>query len=60
MFDNIQFNSNSEIDLSLIVLNLFCAFIISLLIKFHYKKCSTTLTNREDFSNLFPKVLNFK
>ena len=56
MFDNIQFNSNSEIDLSLIVLNLFCAFIISLLIKFHYKKCSTTLTNREDFSNLFPFI----
>ena len=56
MFDNIQINSNSEIDLSLIVLNLFCAFIISLLIKFHYKKCSTTLTNREDFSNLFPFI----
>ena len=53
MFDNIQLNTESEIDLSLIVLNLFCAFIISLLIKFHYKKCSTTLTNREDFSNLF-------
>jgi len=56
MFDNIQFNTNSEIDLSLIVLNLFCAFIISLLIKYHYKKCSTTLTNREDFSNLFPFI----
>ena len=56
MFDNFQINSNSEIDLSLIVLNLFCAFIISLLIKFHYKKCSTTLTNREDFSNLFPFI----
>jgi len=56
MFDNIQLNNNSEIDLSLIVLNLFCAFIISLLIKFHYKKCSTTLTNREDFSNLFPFI----
>ena len=51
-----MFDNNSEIDLSLIVLNLFCAFIISLLIKFHYKKCSTTLTNREDFSNLFPFI----
>mgnify|MGYP001029125882 FL=1 len=56
MFDNIQLNTESEIDLSLIVLNLFCAFIISLLIKFHYKKCSTTLTNREDFSNIFPFI----
>ena len=56
MLDNIQLNINSEIDLSLIVLNLFCAFIISLLIKFHYKKCSTTLTNREDFSNIFPFI----
>ncbi len=56
MLENIQINSNSEIDLSLIVLNLFIAFIISILIKFHYKKFSTTLTNRDDFSNLFPFI----
>ena len=54
--ENIQINTNSEIDLSLIILNLICAFIISLLIKFHYKKYSTTLTNRDDFSNLFPFI----
>jgi hypothetical protein len=56
MLDDIQINTNSEIDLSLIVLNLLFAFIISLLIKFHYKKFSTTLTNRDDFSNLFPFI----
>jgi hypothetical protein len=56
MLENIQINTNSEIDLSLIVLNLLIAFIISLLIKFHYKKFSTTLTNRDDFSNLFPFI----
>ena len=54
--ENILINTNSEIDLSLILLNLICAFIISLLIKFHYKKYSTTLTNRDDFSNLFPFI----
>ena len=54
--ENILINTNSEIDLSLIILNLLCAFVISLLIKFHYKKYSTTLTNREDFSNLFPFI----
>ena len=54
--ENIQINTYSEIDLSLIILNLICAFIISLLIKFHYKKYSTTLTNRDDFSNLFPFI----
>ena len=54
--ENFQINTNSEIDLSLIILNLVCAFIISLLIKFHYKKFSSTLTNREDFSNLFPFI----
>ena len=54
--ENILINTNSEIDLSLIILNLICAFIISLLIKFHYKKYSTTLTNRDDFSNLFPFI----
>tara|TARA_Y100001970_G_C14252277_1_gene872732 strand:+ start:314 stop:1000 length:687 start_codon:yes stop_codon:yes gene_type:complete len=56
MLENIQINSNSEIDLSLIALNLFIAFIISILIKLHYKKFSTTLTNRDDFSNLFPFI----
>jgi len=56
MFENFQINTNSEIDLSLIVLNLLIAFLISLLIKFHYKKFSTTLTNRDDFSNLFPFI----
>ena len=54
--ENILINTNSEIDLSLIILNLLFAFVISLLIKFHYKKCSTTLTNRDDFSNLFPFI----
>ena len=54
--ENILINTNSEIDLSLIILNLLCAFVISLLIKFHYKKYSTTLTNRDDFSNLFPFI----
>ena len=54
--ENFQINTNSEIDLSLIILNLVCAFIISLLIKFHYKKFSSTLTNRDDFSNLFPFI----
>ena len=54
--ENILTNTNSEIDLSLIILNLLCAFVISLLIKFHYKKYSTTLTNRDDFSNLFPFI----
>jgi len=56
MLENFQINTNSEIDLSLIVLNLLIAFLISLLIKFHYKKFSTTLTNRDDFSNLFPFI----
>tara|TARA_Y100000389_G_scaffold182721_1_gene199571 strand:- start:4590 stop:5276 length:687 start_codon:yes stop_codon:yes gene_type:complete len=56
MLKNFQINTNSEIDLSLIVLNLLIAFLISLLIKFHYKKFSTTLTNRDDFSNLFPFI----
>ena len=56
MFEDIQLNTNSEIDLSLMVLNLTFAFVISILIKFHYKKFSTTLTNRDDFSNLFPFI----
>ena len=56
MLEKLQISSKSEIDLSLLVLNLFWALIISLLIKFHYKKFSTTLTSRDDFSNLFPFI----
>ena len=56
MLEKLQISSKSEIDLSLLVLNLFLALIISLLIKFHYKKFSTTLTSRDDFSNLFPFI----
>jgi len=47
-------NLNSEIDISLLILNLLCGFFASILIQFHYRKFASVLTNRDDFSNLFP------
>jgi multisubunit Na+/H+ antiporter MnhE subunit len=52
MFNDL--NLNSEIDISLLILNLFCGFFASILIQFHYRKFASVLTNRDDFSNLFP------
>jgi len=52
MLENL--NINSEIDVSLLILNLLCAFFASILIQFHYRKFASVLTNRDDFSNLFP------
>jgi hypothetical protein len=52
MFNDL--NLNSEIDISLLILNLFCGFFASILIQLHYRKFASVLTNRDDFSNLFP------
>ena len=49
-------NLNSEIDISLLILNLLCGFLASILIQFHYRKFASVLTNRDDFSNLFPFI----
>ena len=51
---NINFSSFS---LTSLILNLIVGFFISIIIKFHYKKFSSTLNNREDFTNVFPFIL---
>ncbi len=40
-----------------LILNLFVGAVISLILKAHYKKFSSTLNNREEFGNIFPFVL---
>ena len=40
-----------------LLINLFIGFILALLIKFHYKKYGSTLSNRNEFSNVFIFVL---
>lgn len=51
---NVNFSSFS---LTSLILNLIVGFFISIIIKFHYKKFSSTLNNREDFTNVFPFIL---
>lgn len=47
----------SSFSLALLILNLIVGLGISIIIKFHYKKFSSTLNNREDFTNVFPFIL---
>ena len=51
-------NTNAvPFSLGSLVLNLFIGAIISFFLKFHYKKFSSTLNNREEFGNIFPFIL---
>ena len=56
MENQLNFNSNVDLDLTLLIINLTIGVIISLLIRFHYRKFGSTLTNRDDFSNVFPFI----
>tara|TARA_A100001234_G_scaffold161691_1_gene142903 strand:- start:740 stop:1426 length:687 start_codon:yes stop_codon:yes gene_type:complete len=56
MDNQLNFNSNVDLDLTLLIINLTIGVIISLLISFHYRKFGSTLTNRDDFSNVFPFI----
>ena len=47
----------SSFSLSLLILNLIVGLVLSIIIKLHYKKFSSTLNNREDFTNVFAFIL---
>lgn len=52
------FSSNSvPFSLGSLILNLLIGAVISFFLKFHYKKFSSTLNNREEFGNIFPFIL---
>jgi hypothetical protein len=58
--DTLQNNVNfisSSFSLTSLVFNLFFGALIAILIKIHYKKYSSTLNNREEFTNIFPFIL---
>ena len=40
-----------------LMLNLLVGAVISFILKFHYKRYSSTLNNREEFGNIFPFIL---
>ena len=54
---NDLFQTQNEIfSLSSFLLNFFCGIILSLLIRFHYTNFGSTITNRNDFANIFPFI----
>jgi hypothetical protein len=54
---NASLNVNSPILISELLINFFVGIIISIIIQKHYVRFSSTLTNREQFSKIFPIVL---
>ena len=47
----------SPLSVSLLVLNLAIGIILSLILRWHFKKFGSTLSNREEFAQVFPFVL---
>jgi hypothetical protein len=47
----------SPLSISILVLNLFIGIILSLIIRWHFKKFGSTLSNREEFAQVFPFIL---
>ncbi len=47
----------APLSLNSLLINLAVGVIVSVLIKLHYRKFGSTITNREEFSNIFPFIL---
>lgn len=47
----------SPLSISVLVLNLIIGFILSLVLRWHFKRFGSTLSNREEFAQVFPFVL---
>ena len=56
MFENIDFGEPSTLVISQLLLNLIIAAIVSVIIKIHYRRYGSVITNREEFSNVFPFI----
>ena len=54
MLENIDFGEPSTLVISQLLLNLIIAAIVSVIIKIHYRRYGSVITNREEFSNVFP------
>jgi uncharacterized membrane protein YhiD involved in acid resistance len=56
MLKNIDFGDPSTLVISQLLLNLIIAAIVSVIIKIHYRRYGSVITNREEFSNVFPFI----
>ena len=49
--------TTSTLHIAPFAINLIIGFILSLLLKWHFRKFGSTLSNRQEFGNIFPMVL---
>ena len=54
LFKNI---GNDPLDLTLLLINLFIGTILALILRFHFRRFGSTLSNREEFAMVFPFIL---
>ena len=53
-----KFNiDQAPLSLNSLLINLAVGLIVSVLIKIHYRRFGSTITNREEFSNIFPFIV---
>lgn len=51
------FQEFGPLSISVLILNLFIGIILSLILRWHFKRFGSTLSNREEFAQVFPFVL---
>ena len=56
MLENLNIDQ-TPLSLNSLLINLVVGLVVSVLIKTHYRRFGSTITNREEFSNIFPFIL---
>tara|TARA_Y100000389_G_C17457962_1_gene519487 strand:- start:2143 stop:2829 length:687 start_codon:yes stop_codon:yes gene_type:complete len=56
MLNDLFQTQNEVFSLSSFIINFLCGVFLSLLIRYHYTKFGSTITNRNDFANIFPFI----
>ena len=57
MLENFQLTESAPISFTSLFINLGIGALVAILLKTHYKKYGSTISNREEFSNIFPFIL---
>ena len=57
MFENFQLTESAPISFTSLFINLAVGALVSIILKIHYKRYGSTISNREEFSNIFPFIL---
>lgn len=50
-------NTNAPLDITLLLFNLFIGVIMAMILRFHFQRFGSTLSNREEFAQVFPFIL---